>query len=109
ILRILFNGRGSRGFSITLVALTGFLIARTLLSIQVAVTTGEIAAHLVQANWEQFMATVGKFALIGIPAAVVNSALKYFSKTLSLQARAKLTEHINAMYINGVNFYKANH
>jgi len=78
------------------------------MSIQVAVVTGQVAQYLVQQNWEEFIRHVGRFALVGVPAATINSGLKYFTAMLSLQFRRELTTYINKQYIRGVNFYKAN-
>jgi ABC-type uncharacterized transport system fused permease/ATPase subunit len=47
------------------------------------------------------------FALLGLPAALVNSFLKYETSMLSLCFRDRLTRHLNERYVSGVNFYKA--
>lgn len=108
ILKLLFRGRDKNVIIANLSALTIFLVLRTLLSIQVAVVTGQVAQNLVQQKWEDFLSSVAKFALIGIPAAFVNSGLKYCTAMMSLRFRRQLTDFINKQYIVGVNFYKAN-
>ncbi len=50
--------------------------------------------------------SVFSFALLGLPAALVNSFLKYETSMLSLCFRDRLTRHLNERYVSGVNFYK---
>jgi ABC-type multidrug transport system fused ATPase/permease subunit len=90
-----------------LAVITVCLFARTALSIAVAVTTGQVAASLVAADWAPFLKGLRRFAVIGVPAAFVNSGLKYQTQILSLRFQRRLTEHLNQQYITGVNFYKA--
>lgn len=108
ILKLLFNGRDRNLILVNLTGLTACLVLRTIMSIQVAVVTGQVAQFLVEQNWEEFVRHVSRFAVIGIPAAVINSGLKYFTAMLSLRFRRELTTYINKQYIVGVNFYKAN-
>eukprot|EP00455_Lapot_gusevi_P033107 TRINITY_DN3617_c0_g1_i2.p1 TRINITY_DN3617_c0_g1~~TRINITY_DN3617_c0_g1_i2.p1 ORF type:complete len:735 (-),score=339.57 TRINITY_DN3617_c0_g1_i2:93-2297(-) len=106
IFKIILPSFVSREFA-HLLALSGFLVARTLLSIKVAETTGRVASFLVQAQWEKFVVGVVYFAFLGVPAAFVNSGLKYETNMLALCFRRRLTEYVNSRYIHGVNFYKA--
>jgi ABC-type uncharacterized transport system fused permease/ATPase subunit len=106
IFRIIFPSPWSREM-LHLTALSALLVSRTMLSIRVAESTGKVASHLVQGEWEKFVQSVISFSLLGLPAAFVNSFLKFETTMLSLCFRDRLTRHINAEYVRGVNFYKA--
>uniref|UniRef100_A0A6B2KZP0 ABC transporter domain-containing protein n=1 Tax=Arcella intermedia TaxID=1963864 RepID=A0A6B2KZP0_9EUKA len=90
-----------------LISLTVLLWARTMLSLKVADIVGSNAEHIVQQNLNQIVLGVIKFTLIGIPASLVNSGLKYEVRMLSLLFRKSLTEHIQEQYLRKTNFYKA--
>ncbi len=107
IVKLIFAGKTGKKTLFTLIGLSVLLLLRTLLSIQVGVETGAIAEQLVQKNWEGFVTKVVGFLLLGIPAAVVNSLLKYSTTMLSLLSQRQLSDHINSSYIKGTNFYKA--
>jgi ABC-type uncharacterized transport system fused permease/ATPase subunit len=94
IFRIIFPKLISREM-LHLLGLSALLIGRTVISIRVAESTGKVAGHLVQAQWEQFVSSVMSFAALGIPAAFVNSFLKYETSMLSLCFRDRLTRHLN--------------
>ena len=109
---------------IHLLILTFLLFARTILSIEIAdvsflilpffcllfrKVTGKNAQYLVQKKWKETVYGILHFAAIGIPASCVNSGLKYETNVLSLLFRKRLSETINAEYLNGVNIYKATH
>jgi len=90
-----------------LVILSVLLVSRTVLSIMIAEITGLLAQTLVGRQWKKFSDGLVRFFLITIPAAAVNSGLKYYTSILSLQFRNRLTRHVNNAYLKGVNFYKA--
>lgn len=94
IFRIIFPKLLSREFW-HLMCLSALLIGRTVISIRVAESTGKVAGHLVQAQWDQFVSAVASFAMLGVPAAFVNSFLKYETSMLSLCFRDRLTRHLN--------------
>lgn len=107
IFQIIFPSWKSREM-MHLGALTFCLVSRTLISIKVAETTGQIALHLVQADWKQFVRGVAHFSVfVGIPASIINSLLKFEVTMLSLCFRDRLTRYINNIYVSSTNFYKA--
>jgi ABC-type uncharacterized transport system fused permease/ATPase subunit len=108
ILKIIFPSWRSQE-SLHLAILTLLLLARTILSIQVADVTGKNAQYLVQKRWKQTIWGIVWFAAIGIPASCVNSLLRYETNILSLKFRRRLSETIHKEYLSGVNFYKASH
>jgi len=106
IFRILLPGVWNRTFG-HLMSLTVLLWARTMLSLKVADIVGSNAQYIVQKNLKKIALGVIQFALIGIPASLVNSGLKYEVRMLSLLFRKSLTEHVQQQYLRGTNFYKA--
>eukprot|EP01119_Soliformovum_irregulare_P011257 TRINITY_DN2810_c0_g1_i1.p1 TRINITY_DN2810_c0_g1~~TRINITY_DN2810_c0_g1_i1.p1 ORF type:complete len:702 (-),score=151.29 TRINITY_DN2810_c0_g1_i1:24-2129(-) len=92
-----------------LILLAFLLLARSILSLQVAEITGRNASYLVQRKWEATVKGVLTFAMLGVPASIVNSALRYETSVLSLRFRKRLGDTINRQYLNDVNFYKASH
>lgn len=77
------------------------------------------AKYIVQKKLKHIIMGVLQFAMLGmagaeamfwrlgIPASLVNSALKYEIAVLSLTFRKRLTEHVMEHYLRGTNFYKA--
>ena len=93
--------------SINTVLLCLMLVARSALSVVVAITMGHAAGAIVATDWKNFLRQLRKFALIGIPASLVNSGIKYITSILSLRFQRRLTDRLNKNYVTGVNFYKA--
>lgn len=69
--------------------------------------TGKNAQYIVQKNLKDIFLGIVQFALIGVPASLVNSGLRYATDSLSLLFRKRLTDHVNNEYLKGTNFYKA--
>jgi len=93
--------------SINTVLLCLMLVARSALSVVVAITMGHAAGAIVATDWKTFLRQLRRFALIGIPASLVNSGIKYMTSILSLRFQRRLTDRLNKNYVTGVNFYKA--
>jgi ABC-type uncharacterized transport system fused permease/ATPase subunit len=66
-----------------------------------------MAKHLIARRWKEMFREVFIFALYSIPAAFVNSSLKYFTTMISLRFIVKLSDHVHDDYIKDKNFYKA--
>ena len=106
ILRVCYPAIGCKE-TINTVLLCVVLVARTVLSIVLAVTMGHIGSSIVSADWVGFIRYIKRFALIGIPSSLVNSGIKYQTAILSLRFQQRLTDLLNLQYVTGVNFYKA--
>eukprot|EP01103_Thecamoeba_quadrilineata_P011048 TRINITY_DN2555_c0_g1_i1.p1 TRINITY_DN2555_c0_g1~~TRINITY_DN2555_c0_g1_i1.p1 ORF type:complete len:687 (-),score=137.29 TRINITY_DN2555_c0_g1_i1:23-2083(-) len=87
--------------------LTLLLLGRTVLSVKIADVVGKNAQFLVARKWKQMFLELFTFALYSIPAAIVNSGLKYFQTILALHIQVKLSYHVHNEYIQDKNFYKA--
>jgi len=72
-----------------LVMLTALLFGRTVLSIKVADITGDNVQSIVERDWRATLAGIWRFALVGVPASIVNSALQYETDILSLYFRRR--------------------
>jgi len=83
IVRILIPSIRSTEFAYIAV-LTVLLFARTILSVVIAEIAGSNAQFLVSRRWREMLLGVRKFALVTIPAAVVNSGLGYFKPLLDV-------------------------
>ncbi|GAM21533.1 hypothetical protein SAMD00019534_047080 [Acytostelium subglobosum LB1] len=108
IIKIIIPSVRSKEFA-SLLFLTALLFARTMLSVTIAEIAGKNAQNLVARRWREMAHYVFRFALVSIPAAFVNSTLKYETEMLALQFRKRLSEHVHREYLEGVNFYKASH
>jgi len=106
ILEVAFPSWKSRETGCFLV-LTTLLIVRTGLSIVIAEMLGRNAQHLVGRQWVAMVNGILNFGLIAVPAAYVNSALKYYAGLIALNTRVKLSEYVHSRYLEGTNFYKA--
>jgi len=87
--------------------LTVFLLIRTGLSIIIAEMLGRNAQYLVAREWSLMVNGILNFGLIAVPAAYVNSALKYYTGLIALNTRVRLSEYVHSRYLEGTNFYKA--
>mmetsp|Transcript_24901 Transcript_24901/g.27710 ORF Transcript_24901/g.27710 Transcript_24901/m.27710 type:complete len:717 (+) Transcript_24901:36-2186(+) len=106
ILKIIIPSFYSKEF-MHLLVLTGLLICRTILSIKVADITGLNAQYIVQRRLSDIIMGIVQFGLMGIPASIVNSGLKYETSLLSLYFRKRLSATVEEQYLDGVSFYKA--
>ncbi|PNW72668.1 hypothetical protein CHLRE_15g637761v5 [Chlamydomonas reinhardtii] len=76
----------------------GLLVSRTLLTDWISRIEGYSGSTLVSQQFDKFWRSLGMFALIGIPAAVVNSGLKYMQKQIELAFQERLTSFLHAQY-----------
>lgn len=94
ILKICVPGLVSKE-ALLVLAQGGLLVSRTLLTDYISRIEGYCGRAITSLAFEQFGRAVVGFALVGIPAAVVNAALKWMQKQieLSFQQRLGLTLH----------------
>jgi len=87
--------------------LTVLLLIRTGLSVIIAEMLGRNAQYLVARQWTAMVNGILNFGLIAVPAAYVNSALKYYTSLIALNTRCRISEYVHQKYLEGTNFYKA--
>jgi len=104
LLRIMIPSYSSREFGY-IVILALLLVMRTIFSGIVAEIAGSMIQSFVAREWSKGGGIVINFAAFSIPAALVNSGLKYFTTVLSLQFRVRLSKYVHDLYLNDVTFY----
>ncbi|PNS16958.1 ATP-binding cassette sub-family D member 2 [Sphaceloma murrayae] len=104
LLRICIPGWKSKELRL-LVSHTVFLVLRTLISLYVAELDGKLVSSLVRGKGKEFLGGLVWWMLVAIPATFTNSMLSYHQCKLSLQYRARLTQHIHSKYLSNMTFY----
>ncbi|ODQ82948.1 hypothetical protein BABINDRAFT_159428 [Babjeviella inositovora NRRL Y-12698] len=75
------------------------LIARAFLSLEVASLDGKLVAALISKKTKKFLRLLVQWMLLGIPAAIVNSALHYSQSSLAKYLRVNLTTSLTDAYL----------
>lgn len=68
---------------------------------------GLLITSLVLQNFSQFARLLAAFAGVAIPAAVVNSGLKYMQKRIQIAFQRRLTHHLHQQYCSNRAYYAA--
>ncbi|KAJ3327399.1 hypothetical protein HDU76_011873 [Blyttiomyces sp. JEL0837] len=105
ILKIIIPGVTSKEF-ILLNLFSGFLVARTILSLYVAELDGRIVSALVRGQGKQFLWGIAYWMGMAIPATYTNSMLTFLQNKLAIGFRTRLTNHLHNQYLSGMCFYK---
>jgi hypothetical protein len=99
LLAIVLPGVRSKEFFLLAVH-SGFLVARTLLSIYVSQLDGTIVKDIVDRNGAQFVKDLAKWLLIAVPAVYINSMLRYLESKVAIQFRTRLVQHVYNIYMS---------
>lgn len=83
------------------------LVSRTLLTDYISRVEGFAGKALTSLEFDKFARAVVDFALLGLPAAVVNSGLKFMQKNLELSFQQRLTQQLHKMYTSNRAYYAA--
>ncbi|GFR51705.1 hypothetical protein Agub_g14150 [Astrephomene gubernaculifera] len=83
------------------------LVSRTLLTDYISRVEGYCGSTLVSQQFSKFWRALMAFAAIGVPAAVVNSSLKYMQKQIELSFQQRLTTFLHAQYCSNRAYYAA--
>ncbi|KAF5842745.1 ABC transporter transmembrane region 2-domain-containing protein [Dunaliella salina] len=74
------------------------LVSRTLLTDLISRVEGWSGSSLIALQFESFGQSLMSFALMGIPAAVVNASLKFMQKQIEMAFQSRLTTHLLALH-----------
>mmetsp|Transcript_4383 Transcript_4383/g.11917 ORF Transcript_4383/g.11917 Transcript_4383/m.11917 type:complete len:794 (+) Transcript_4383:128-2509(+) len=83
------------------------LVSRTLLTDLISRVEGWSGSSLIALQFESFAHSLMSFALMGIPAAVVNAGLKFMQKQIEMAFQSRLTTHLHKMYCSNRAYYAA--
>ncbi|KAH7295618.1 hypothetical protein KP509_27G057600 [Ceratopteris richardii] len=86
---------------------TWLLYSRTQLSDRIAFLEGKLGQAVVSKDWVEFTSSLLRFSQTAIPAAVVNSALKFLQTIISLSFQKRLTEYLHQYYLSDRVYYAA--
>ena len=85
---------------------SGFLFARTLLSLYVAELDGRIVSSLVRGQKSLFLVNILSWMAVALPATYTNAMLTFLQNKLAIAFRTRLTSHLHAAYLQKMTFYK---
>jgi ABC-type uncharacterized transport system fused permease/ATPase subunit len=91
---------------ILLAFLTASLVARTFISIYVAILDGKIVKSIVNHKGKEFMTNLILWFGIAIPATYINSIIRYFENAASLSFRTRLATYCYDLYMKGDTYYR---
>ena len=90
------------------ISLAATLVARTVMSLLITMKIADMIRTLTERNLRGSIVEISKFAVLTIPAAVLNSLLKYQSGLLSLYLRENVNKALSDRYFKNMNYYKLN-
>ncbi|KAL5035180.1 hypothetical protein BDV3_004622 [Batrachochytrium dendrobatidis] len=105
LVRVIIPGVSSKEFWL-LNIFSGFLVARTMLSLYVAELDGQIVSALVRGNGRQFLLHIVYWMLVAVPATYTNSMLTFLQNKLAIGFRTRLVQHMHSKYLSDMTFYK---
>lgn len=105
LLRIVLPGIRSKEFLILLLH-TGFLTARTFISIFIAKLDGRLVKTLVDRDGKKFLASLLVWLAVAVPATYINSMIKYLESKLAIAFRSRLVEYSYSMYMKNETYYR---
>lgn len=105
LLRIVLPGVRSKEFLILLLH-TGFLTARTFISIFIAKLDGRLVKTLVDRDGKKFLYFLVVWLTVALPATYINSMIKFLESKLAIAFRSRLVEHSYQMYMKNETYYR---
>jgi len=84
---------------------TAFLVTRTIISIIIAKLDGTIVKAIVERKQNEFWKRIAQWMLLGVPACMTNSMIKYMEIKIACLFRERLTKEAVKQYMSGNTFY----
>ena len=78
------------------------------MSLWLAKNLGETIGHFCNKNWKLVFSNIIKFGTVTVFAALLNACLKLYTGLLGLHMRQKLTNKAHVLFMERMNYYKAN-
>lgn len=105
ILRILFSNNNKHW--IQLFSQIILLVTRTYLSLLITKLDSQIVKDIISFNKYMFLKGLGYWFILALPSSLTNSLIKFNSRSLSLNFKKLLTNHIQHIYLNkNLTYYK---
>lgn len=105
LLKIVLPGVRSKEFLILLLH-TGFLTARTFISIFIAKLDGRLVKTLVDRDGKKFLQSLLVWLAVAVPATYINSMIKFLESKLAIAFRSRLVEYSYSMYMKNETYYR---
>lgn len=83
------------------------LVSRTLLTDYISALEGVSGQSCINKDWPLFRSNLASFARAAVPAALVNSGLKYMQALISLAFQQRLTQYLHECYLSNRVYYVA--
>ena len=83
------------------------LVSRSFISLRIAEKGGDGMRCVMERDWRGVQVVMADFFVSGVAAAVVNSALKYLTNSITTCFRERLTLYVHDAYLSHRTYYKA--
>lgn len=105
LLKVMIPGLWTRE-SIILSTHTLTLIARTFLSIYVAMLEGRMVKYIVRRDVHSFALMLLRWLLVALPATFINSMIRFLESHLALRFRTRLVRYAYKLYFHNQTYYR---
>jgi len=93
------------GFALLLATV---LLLRSFMTLYINDVIGLFVHHLTSRDSKGCFNIIFRFLLVGVPLSGLNASLRYFTGSLSNFVREKLTLKVHELYMQNMNYYRAN-
>jgi len=105
LMKIMIPGLWTRE-SIILFSHTLTLVARTFLSIYVAMLEGRMVKYIVRRDVNNFAMMLLRWLLVALPATFINSMIRFLESHLALRFRTRLVRYAYKLYFHNQTYYR---
>ena len=105
LMKIMIPGLWTRE-AIILFSHTLTLVARTFLSIYVAMLEGRMVKYIVRRDVNNFAMMLLRWLLVALPATFINSMIRFLESHLALRFRTRLVRYAYKLYFHNQTYYR---